>query len=121
MADRIIVINFWASWCMPCRIEHEWVSAIGRHKDIHLIGIAYRDNEDAAQQFLKELGDPYHQWLLDPNGSFAVELGITGVPETFVINEKSQVIWHKRGPLDAASFHRLNEYIKQVSNNLQSG
>lgn len=99
-AGRVYVINFFASWCTPCRAEHPLLMAL-EADGVEIVGVAYKDRPDAAARFLAQLGNPYADVGLDPNGRFALEVGTTGVPETFVIGADGAIIAVHRGPLTA--------------------
>tara|TARA_Y100000590_G_scaffold344041_2_gene393317 strand:+ start:1122 stop:1658 length:537 start_codon:yes stop_codon:yes gene_type:complete len=111
---ELAIINIWASWCLPCREEHSYLLNLNLIKSANVIGINYKDSEFNAKKFLKELGNPYSQILLDPDGTRSIELGAYGVPETFLLNTKSKKIIKKYiGPLDDIKF---NEIIKIIKN-----
>lgn len=95
---RAYVINVFASWCTPCRAEHPQL--MGLHAGgVEVLGVAYKDAPGAASRFLNELGDPFTTVALDPDGRFALELGVAGVPETFVIGADGTIRAVHRGPL----------------------
>jgi cytochrome c biogenesis protein CcmG/thiol:disulfide interchange protein DsbE len=98
MAGRAHVINLFASWCTPCRAEHPQLMAL-QAGGVEIVGVAYKDRPEAAARFLVELGDPYSMVALDPEGRFGLELGMAGVPETFVIGADGTVQAVHRGPL----------------------
>ena len=87
-----------SEWCTPCRAEHPQLMAL-RRQGVDIVGIAYKDRPGAAAAFLNELGDPFTDVALDPEGRFGLELGITGVPETFVIGPDGVIRAAYRGPL----------------------
>lgn len=92
------VVNFWASWCAPCRAEHPLLSEIAG-SGVPVIGVNYKDNPVNARRFLAELGNPYAAIGVDPDGRVALDWGIYGVPETFVINAEGRIILRYPGPL----------------------
>lgn len=99
LRGRPVVLNVWASWCSACRIEHPLLVELGRDPTVEIIGLNYKDARDDALHWLAEHGDPYRQSLHDPEGSLGLDLGVYGVPETFVI-DASGMIRHKHvGPL----------------------
>jgi cytochrome c biogenesis protein CcmG/thiol:disulfide interchange protein DsbE len=85
-SGRVTVVNVWASWCAPCRLEAPALARLSRRKDIALYGFVYKDKPAAARAFLAEFGNPFARLGLDANGSTAIEWGVYGVPETFVID-----------------------------------
>ncbi len=102
LADgRVKIVNFWASWCAPCRIEHPLLSALKGRVDLY--GVNMKDRPEAALGFLGELGDPFDRIGADPEGRAAIEWGVYGVPETFVVDGAGRIVWKHIGPLDPAA------------------
>jgi len=97
-AGRAYVVNVFASWCTPCRAEHPQLMAL-QASGVEILGVAYKDRPDATAAFLNGLGDPFTAVGQDPEGRFALELGIIGVPETFVIGPDGTIRAVHRGPL----------------------
>jgi cytochrome c biogenesis protein CcmG/thiol:disulfide interchange protein DsbE len=97
---RPIVINFFASWCAPCRIEHPTLEALAARKEITLYGVDYKDKPEDARAFLSELGNPFSKINEDREGRVSIDWGVTGVPETFVIDGKGVIRVHYAGPLN---------------------
>ena len=94
------LVNFWASWCLPCLVEHPILMALRGKENLTIIGINYKDNKEDASEFLREHGDPYDFIGIDKDGFFGIEMGITGVPETFVVDENGKVMIRHVGPID---------------------
>jgi cytochrome c biogenesis protein CcmG/thiol:disulfide interchange protein DsbE len=99
---RPTVINFFASWCTPCRVEHPTLQAMAARGDITLYGIDYKDDPEKARAFLTELGNPFGRINEDRDGRAAIDFGVTGVPETFVIDGNGVIKAHYAGPLSNA-------------------
>lgn len=95
---KLSVVNFWASWCVPCRAEHPFLMSLAKTQP-RLFGIAYRDKPKNAEGFLRKLGNPFLRLGLDETGYTALGWGIKGIPETFVLDGKGRIIFHHRGPL----------------------
>ena len=111
--EGMSLINIWASWCLPCRDEHKYLLSLKSINKLSIIGINYKDNEKNAKQFISELGNPYTNIITDPTGVNSIELGAFGVPETYLIDNKSKLIIKKFiGPLDNESFVQLTRIIK---------
>ncbi|SHI90062.1 DsbE family thiol:disulfide interchange protein [Wenxinia saemankumensis] len=99
MADgELKLVNFWASWCAPCRVEHPNLSLLAE-EGVPIYGINYKDQPQAAQDFLAELGDPYAAVGTDASGRVAVEWGVYGVPETFLVDGDGTVLLRMAGPV----------------------
>jgi len=105
-AGRAYVVNVFASWCTPCRAEHPQLMAL-QASGVDILGVAYKDRPAATMAFLNQLGDPFTAVGQDPEGRFALELGIMGVPETFVIGPDGTIRAVHRGPL-------TTEVVEQV-------
>ena len=97
-SDRIKLVNFWASWCAPCRAEHPNLEKLAR-AGIPVHGINYKDKPEHAAQFLAELGNPFATLAADPKGRTGLDWGIYGVPETFVIDANGEIILRHAGPI----------------------
>jgi cytochrome c biogenesis protein CcmG, thiol:disulfide interchange protein DsbE len=98
MRGRAYVINMFASWCTPCRAEHPQLMAL-EASGVEIVGVAYKDAPAATARFLTELGDPFRAVALDPDGRFGLDVGIMGVPETFVVGADGTIRAVHRGPL----------------------
>lgn len=96
--DGVKIVNFWASWCAPCRAEHPNLTALAE-EGIPLYGINYKDDPAKALAFLEELGNPYAGVAADANGRTGIEWGLYGVPETFVIDGNGIVRLRFAGPV----------------------
>lgn len=100
------LVNFYASWCAPCRVEHPELMRLAE-AGVPILGVAYKDDPEAARRFLNDLGDPFAAVGLDRDGRYGLEIGIAGVPETFVIGADGTIKALHRGPLDAETAGRL--------------
>ena len=111
--EGMSLINIWASWCLPCRDEHAYLLNLNSLDKLSIIGINYKDDEKNAKQFLIELGNPYTNIITDPRGINSIELGAFGVPETYLVDNKSKSIIQKFiGPLDDEAFAKLTKIIQ---------
>jgi cytochrome c biogenesis protein CcmG/thiol:disulfide interchange protein DsbE len=97
-AGEVTLVNFWASWCPPCRAEHPELEALAEG-GVTVLGVNYRDNPARAEDFLAELGDPYRAIGADPNARMGLDWGVVGLPETFVVDGQGQIVLRYAGPL----------------------
>ena len=99
LADgNVKIVNFWASWCAPCRVEHPQLMALAA-EGLAIYGINYKDDSEKALAFLDELGDPYVGIGADNLGRTAIDWGVYGVPETFVIDGQGRIVLRFAGPI----------------------
>ena len=98
--DIFYIVNIWASWCVPCRIEHPLLMELSKNQAVKLIGINYRDKKINAINFINDFGNPYSQILIDSDGALSVEFGAYGVPETFIIGKDKKMIKKFLGPIN---------------------
>ncbi len=99
IAGQVSVINIFASWCLPCRVEHPLLAEIAKREGVALYGIAYKDEAEDTRRFLDELGNPFQRIGADTDGRTGIELGIYGVPETFFIGPDGIVRYKHIGPI----------------------
>ncbi len=83
--EKFYLMNIWASWCVPCKEEHIFLMDLSKKKNLEIIGLNYKDNDQNAKNFLNKLGSPYSIIWIDRDGTISVEWGAYGVPETFLI------------------------------------
>ena len=93
------IVNFFASWCAPCRIEHPILSRLAEQFFIPIYSINYRDNPQEARRWLTNLGNPYHRIGIDPQGQIAIQWGVTGIPETFIVDHNGHIRYKHIGPI----------------------
>jgi cytochrome c biogenesis protein CcmG, thiol:disulfide interchange protein DsbE len=109
--DKFYLFNIWASWCIPCRDEHELLMDLNKYDKLEIIGLNYKDNLINAEKFLNELGNPYSKIFLDKDGTKAILWGAFGVPETFIIYN-NKVIKKYIGPLNMRSIAEIKDLVK---------
>jgi cytochrome c biogenesis protein CcmG/thiol:disulfide interchange protein DsbE len=110
-----VMINFFASWCAPCVEEHPALMALAK-AGLPIWAIAYKDTPDKAAQFIQLHGDPFARIASDQRGLVAIDWGVSGVPESFLVDGQGIVRWHWPGPLDAATIEqRLEPAWKDVA------
>lgn len=111
-----IAVNLFASWCTPCKAEHPRLMALSETEGVRLIGVLYKDSAEAGERFLADLGDPYDTIVTDEDGSGGLDFGITGVPETFLIDGNGQIVQHYRGPLDDRDVSEIANFFAEAQN-----
>ena len=110
--DIFYIVNIWASWCVPCRMEHPLLMELSKNQSIKLIGLNYRDNQINAKSFINEFGNPYSKILIDNDGTLSVEFGAYGVPETFIIDKNKRIIKKFTGPISQKIIEEIKLIIK---------
>ena len=111
--NEIILVNFFATWCKPCRDEHIYIKRFSNKKVIKVIGINYKDNSKKAIQWLKELGNPYTNVAVDKSGRIAIDWGVYGIPETFIVNSKRMIKYRHVGPVTQKIYKKINLIINE--------
>lgn len=101
LKGRVTVLNVFASWCVPCRDEHPFLVELSKMEGFRLVGLNYKDEPANARRFLGRFGNPYAAVGVDPNGRTAIDWGVYGVPETFVVGKDGRIAYKFIGPLDA--------------------
>jgi cytochrome c biogenesis protein CcmG/thiol:disulfide interchange protein DsbE len=96
---EVTVVNFWASWCAPCVQEHPLLVALKEQTGVKLYGINYKDQAATARRFLGRYGNPFTAVGVDASGRAAIEWGVTGMPETFIVNGKGEIVYKHIGPI----------------------
>ena len=110
---EIILVNFFASWCGPCRDEHIYIERFSNERGIKVIGINYKDNSNKAIRWLKELGNPYADVLVDKSGRIAIDWGVYGIPETFIVNSEKIIKYRHVGPITKKIYKKINLIINE--------
>jgi cytochrome c biogenesis protein CcmG/thiol:disulfide interchange protein DsbE len=103
----VTVLNVWASWCVPCRDEAALLVGLSGDKRIRLVGINYKDQPDNARRFLGRFGNPFSASGADANGRAAIEWGVYGVPETFIVGRDGKIAYKLVGPLTPENLERV--------------
>ena len=98
-AGHVSLVNVWASWCVPCRLEHPLLETLAKMDGVTLVGINYKDDPENARRFLGTLGNPFAAIVADEQGRAAVDWGVYGVPETFVVDGQGIIRYKWIGPL----------------------
>ena len=101
---KVSVVNVWASWCVPCHNEAPLLTELGKDKRLQVVGINYKDAPDNARRFLGRYGNPFGIVGVDGNGRAAIEWGVYGVPETFVVGRGGSIVYKMVGPVTSSNF-----------------
>tara|TARA_Y100000590_G_C15582762_1_gene962975 strand:+ start:303 stop:830 length:528 start_codon:yes stop_codon:yes gene_type:complete len=109
--NETVLVNFFATWCKPCRDEHEFIKLFSKEKKAKVIGINYKDNPEKAVEWLKKLGNPYAKIAIDKKGTIAIDWGVYGIPETFVVDSKGIIKYRHIGPIDKKIYKKINLII----------
>jgi len=107
MLGQPALVNVWATWCPTCRAEHEFLVGIAEQDNVRIYGVNYHDQRTAAQQWLKDLGDPYIFSVFDPKGALGINLGVVGAPETYLIDADGVVVDKLTGELNERTWPPL--------------
>ena len=111
--NKFTILNFWASWCAPCRKEHPNLVRLSKVKNLKLIGINFKDNKENAKNFLKENGNPFDILAEDKNGKNSVNFGVYGIPETILIDSELKILRKYIGPLNIKEVNEIKKLIKK--------
>lgn len=103
ITGKLTLVNVFASWCVPCRQEHPILKSLAEDSRLNIVGINYKDRNDNALRFLGELGNPYKAIGVDPNGKAAIDWGVYGIPETYLVGPDGTILYKKVGPFDQRS------------------
>ena len=109
--NKYYFMNIWASWCIPCKEEHEFLMKLKKNEKIKLIGFNYKDNFKNASSFLKNLGNPYDIIVSDKDGTASIEWGAYGVPESFLVYQ-NKIIKRFIGPINNQSLSEINKIVR---------
>jgi len=105
---RVTLVNFWGSWCPPCRMEHPFLMELAANPQyagaFRLVGVNYKDNADNAARFLGSFGNPFAAIGFDGSGRAAIDWGVYGPPETFILSKSGIILYRFIGPMNAQSF-----------------
>ncbi|QND40457.1 DsbE family thiol:disulfide interchange protein [Rhizobium leguminosarum bv. viciae] len=100
---KLTLVNVFASWCLPCRDEHPVLKELAKDGRLNIVAINYKDQSDNALRFLGELGNPYRAIGVDPNGKAAIDWGVYGIPESYLVGPDGTILYKRVGPFDDIS------------------
>ncbi len=113
LIGKPILINVWATWCPACRQEHVQLLKIAQENKIPLIGLNYKDNRQAALNWLDQLGDPYQFNIYDESGMLGLDLGVYGAPETYLLDKNGVILYRHVGVVTEAVWQKLKGMINE--------
>jgi len=112
LEGQVVLVNFFASWCVPCRTEHPLLMRLAEQEHVPVYGIAWKDKPGDTQRLIAQLGNPYSRIGLDESGRVGIDFGVYGVPETYVIDKEGRIRLRHVGPLTEESV--TNELLPLV-------
>ena len=112
--NKYTLINFWSSWCAPCRTEHPILMKLKNSKKIDLIGVNFKDKKKNALNFLEKFGNPYNTIAFDNKGKQSINFGVYGIPESILVDKELTIIKKFIGPISKSDY----EFIKKKIENL---
>ena len=110
------LVNFWASWCPPCRAEHPTITELAKRLPVY--GVDLKDTDADALKFLTDHGDAYHAIATDPRGRMAIDWGVTAPPETFIVDGDGQILFRFAGPLVREDY--TNRFLPELEKALNA-
>lgn len=117
LLNHVTLLNVWATWCYACAEEHEALLDLAKNEHLILYGLDYKDDANAAKKWLKQNGNPYKLVAVDTSGSAAIDWGVYGTPETFIIDKKGIIRYKQIGPITAENWeHTLKPLIQTLQN-----
>jgi cytochrome c biogenesis protein CcmG/thiol:disulfide interchange protein DsbE len=103
---EVTIVNFFASWCAPCIQEHPLLMALKQETGLRIYGVNYKDPSPGGRRFIGRYGNPYTAVGIDTNGRAAIEWGVYGMPETFIVDGEGRIVWKHVGPITAEALQR---------------
>jgi len=114
LKGKVQLVNVFASWCAPCRIEHPALMRLAQKEGVTLHGIAYKDKPEDSRRFLEQLGNPFTHIGVDRDGRAAIEWGVYGVPETYVVDAQGRIRYRHVGPILPQDWDMLTALIREL-------
>ena len=114
--NETILVNFFATWCGPCIEEHIYLKRLYNEKGLRIIGVNYKDDLDKTSAWIRKLGNPYSDIIVDSKGLIGIDWGVYGIPETFIVNSKSLVKYRLVGPITKKNYNAFYSKIMEREN-----
>lgn len=109
---KLTLLNVWASWCAACRNELPFLQQLAKQEKVSIYGLNYRDNSQGALHFLNQLGNPFTEVIFDNKGTLALQLGVYGAPESYLINSQGEILYRYAGELNDAVWQ--TEFLPRI-------
>jgi cytochrome c biogenesis protein CcmG/thiol:disulfide interchange protein DsbE len=119
LKGQVYIVNVWGTWCRECRVEHDELLAIAQQRVVPIIGLVYMDKRDNAKQWLEQLGNPYTSVAFDTDGRTAINWGVYGAPETFLVDAGGRVVYKFISPMTPEIWER--EFLPRIAAARRSG
>ena len=114
--NNIKIVNFFASWCPPCKIEHPQLVKLSKMENVKVFGINKKDSLEDLKKFLNKLGNPFFAIGSDPSGRASIDWGVYGLPETFIIDKNAVIRYKHTGPIMERDLLEIRNLVKKLSN-----
>lgn len=120
LTGEVTLVNVWATWCISCRVEHPYLQKLA-DAGVNIVGVNYKDDPEAARQWLADLGDPYRVNIVDREGNLGLDLGVYGAPETYLVDAEGVIRYRHVGVIDERAWTRvLAPLYREVGGTLAS-
>ena len=119
LKGQVYIVNVWGTWCRECRAEHDELLAIAQQRVVPIIGLVYLDKRDNAKQWLQDLGNPYTSVAFDNDGRTAIDWGVYGAPETFLVDAGGRIVYKFISPMTPEVWER--EFLPRIAAARRSG
>jgi len=112
--NEVVLVNFFATWCVPCRKEHKFIQRFSTNEKIKIIGINYKDKSKNTIRWLNSLGNPYAKIAIDKKGKIAIDWGVYGIPETFIVDSNGIIKYRHVGPITKNIYNKITSLIREI-------
>lgn len=120
LLGQVAIVNVWATWCPSCHIEHPYLNYLAKHLNVVIYGLNYKDDSKQARRWLKNKGNPYQFNIADQEGHLGLDIGVTGAPETYVIDHRGFIRLRYQGPINGSVWQeKFAPLIEQLNREKQ--
>jgi len=110
--DSVSIVHFFSSWCVYCRVEFPYIIELKAQSKLPIIGIAYKDTQEQIVPWLDHMGNPFKEVIYDESAKLAYQMGVTSIPQTFVVNQKGKIIYTQNEAMNQASYKKLIDFLE---------